>query len=78
MDLRHHLTSVGPGGGEDVGALAGVTLAAVTRFETDKGGLRHSSAEALRKELEGEGVRFHEDRNVAAGPGVALKPDSAD
>ena len=53
--------------------MAKVTPATVTRFETEKGGLQHSSAEAIRKVLEAAGVQFLEAGQVAAGPGVALK-----
>ena len=60
-------------GVRELAEMAGVTPATVTRFETEKGGLQHSSAEAIRKALEAQGVQFLEGGQVAAGPGVALK-----
>jgi transcriptional regulator with XRE-family HTH domain len=59
-------------GVRDLAQIANVTPATVTRFETEKGGLQHSSAEAIRKALEALGVQFLVAGQVAAGPGVAL------
>ena len=60
-------------GVRDLAALANVTPATVTRFETEKGGLQHSSAEAIRKVLESQGIQFLDSGEVAVGPGVALR-----
>lgn len=60
-------------GVRELAALASVTPGTVTRFETGKGGLQHSTAEAIRKALEAQGVQFLEGGQVAAGPGVAMK-----
>lgn len=62
-------------GVRELAELASVTPATVTRFETEKGGLQHASAEAIRKALEAQGVQFLESGQVAAGPGVALEAD---
>lgn len=63
-------------GVRELAELADVTPATVTRFETEKGGLQHSSAEAIRKALEAQGIQFLEDGQVATGPGVAIKNES--
>ena len=62
-------------GVRDLAQVANVTPATVTRFETEKGGLQHSSAEALRKALEAAGIQFLDAGQVAIGPGVALNGD---
>lgn len=51
---------------------AGVSFTTINRFETGKSGLQHSSAEAIRRALEAQGVQFLESGQVAAGPGVAM------
>ena len=60
-------------GVRDLAQIANVTPATVTRFETEKGGLQHSSAEAIRKALEAAGIQFLDAGQVASGPGVAIK-----
>lgn len=60
-------------GVRELAELAGVSFTTISRFETEKGGLQHSTAEALRKALEGQGIQFLDSGEVAAGPGVALK-----
>jgi len=60
-------------GVRDLAQIANVTPATVTRFETEKGGLQHSSAEAIRKALEVAGIQFLDAGQVASGPGVAIK-----
>jgi len=65
-------------GVRELAELAKVTPATVTRFETEKGGLQHSSAEAIRRALEAQGVQFVDSGAVAAGPGVAMKPRDAE
>ena len=59
-------------GVRELADMADVTPATITRFETEKGGLQHSSAEAIRKALEAQGVQFLEGGQVATGSGVAL------
>ena len=61
-------------GVRELAEMADVTPATITRFETEKGGLQHSSAESIRKALEAQGVQFLEGGQVAAGSGVALSP----
>ena len=51
---------------------AGVAFTTINRFETGKSGLQLSSAEAIRRALEAQGVQFLEGGQVAAGPGVAM------
>lgn len=60
-------------GVRDLAELAGISFTTVSRFETGKGGLQHSSAEAIRKALEAQGIQFLESGDVAVGSGVALK-----
>jgi hypothetical protein len=50
-----------------------VSFTTISRFETEKGGLQHSSAEAIRKALEAAGIQFLDAGQVASGPGVAIK-----
>ena len=64
-------------GVRELAAEAGVSFTTVSRFETEKGGLQHSTAEAIRKALEARGIQFLEDGQVAAGVGVAVRPDEA-
>jgi transcriptional regulator with XRE-family HTH domain len=64
-------------GVRELAADAGISFTTVNRFETGKGGLQHSTAEAIRKALEGKGIQFLDSGQVAAGPGVALKDDDA-
>lgn len=59
-------------GVRELADLAGVSFTTISRFETEKGGLQHTSAEAIRKALEAQGVQFLEGGDVASGPGVAL------
>jgi predicted transcriptional regulator len=59
-------------GVRDLAELAGVSFTTINRFETGKSGLQLSSAEAIRKALEAQGVQFLESGQVATGPGVAL------
>ena len=58
----------------DLAQLAGISYVTLNRFETEKSGLQHSSAEAIRKALEAQGIQFLDNGEVAAGPGVAVKP----
>ena len=60
-------------GVRELAELAKVTPATVTRFETEKGGLQLSTAEAIRKALEAQGIQFLDTGQVAAGPGVAVR-----
>lgn len=59
-------------GVRDLAEQAGVSFTTINRFETGKSGLQLSSAEAIRRALEAQGVQFLEGGQVAAGPGVAL------
>ena len=59
-------------GVRDLAEIAGVSFTTISRFETEKGGLQHSSAEAIRKALEAQGIQFLESGAFAAGPGVAI------
>ena len=60
-------------GTRELADLAGVSFTTINRFETEKGGLQHSSAEAIRKAVEARGIQFLDNGGVAEGPGVALK-----
>ncbi|WP_088651645.1 helix-turn-helix domain-containing protein [Marinibacterium profundimaris] len=60
-------------GVRELAAQAGVSFTTINRFETGKSGLQLSSAEAIRRALEAQGVQFLEGGQVATGPGVALE-----
>ncbi|MEO0376545.1 MAG: helix-turn-helix transcriptional regulator, partial [Cyanobacteria bacterium P01_A01_bin.17] len=60
-------------GTRELAETAGVSFTTISRFETEKGGLQHSSAEAIRKALEAKGIQFLDNGEVAGGPGVAIK-----
>jgi transcriptional regulator with XRE-family HTH domain len=60
-------------GVRELAEISGVSFTTVSRFETGKSGLQHSSAEAIRKALESQGIQFLEAGQVAAGMGVAMK-----
>ncbi len=62
-------------GTRELAESAGVSFTTISRFETEKGGMQHASAEAIRKALEAQGIQFLDNGDVAAGPGVALKSD---
>ncbi|SFU06747.1 Helix-turn-helix domain-containing protein [Sedimentitalea nanhaiensis] len=59
-------------GVRDLAELSGVSFTTVSRFETGKGGLQHTTAEAMRKALEVRGIQFLEAGQVALGSGVAI------
>lgn len=63
-------------GVRELAELAEISYVTLSRFETEKSGLQHSTAEAIRKALEAQGIQFLEDGKVAAGPGVALRTDA--
>ncbi|WP_244526594.1 helix-turn-helix domain-containing protein [Marinovum algicola] len=65
-------------GTRELAEIAGVSFTTINRFETEKGGLQHSSAEAIRKALEDKGIQFLDSGQVAAGPGVALNKAEQD
>lgn len=60
-------------GTRELAELANVSFTTISRFETEKGGLQHASAEAIRKALASQGIQFLENGEVATGPGVAFK-----
>ncbi len=60
-------------GTRELAEKAGVSFTTISRFETEKGGMQHASAEAIRKALEAQGIQFLDNGDVAAGPGVAMK-----
>lgn len=60
-------------GVRDLAEMAGVSFTTVSRFETEKGGLHHTSAEAIRKALEARGIQFLDGGQVSSGVGVSLK-----
>lgn len=62
-------------GVRELAELAGVSFTTVSRFETEKGGLQHSTAEALRKALEAQGVQFLEAGEVSIGSGVSFSKE---
>lgn len=65
-------------GTRELAETAGVSFTTINRFETEKSGLQHSSAEAIRKALEAQGIQFLESGSVATGPGVALREGQSD
>ena len=73
MKMARHATGLGM---RELATLAGVAFTTISRFETRKGGIQHSTAEAVRKALEAKGIQFLEEGQVAAGPGVALRSES--
>lgn len=60
-------------GTRELAEIAGISFTTINRFETEKGGLQHSSAEAIRKALEDKGIQFLDSGQVASGPGVAIR-----
>ena len=60
-------------GTRELAEMAGVSFTTINRFETEKGGLQHTSAEAIRKALEAQGIQFLDSGDVATGPGVVLQ-----
>ncbi len=65
-------------GVRDLAEIANVTPATVTRFETEKGGLQHSSAEAIRRALEARGIQFLEGGQVASAAGITYQAPELD
>lgn len=63
-------------GVRELATLANVSFTTISRFETGKGGLQHSSAEAIRAALEGQGIQFLRTGEVANGSGIALNESS--
>lgn len=59
-------------GTRELAEMAGVSFTTISRFETEKGGLQHSNAEAIRKTLEAQGIQFLEKGDTANGVGVVL------
>lgn len=56
--------------------IAGIPLITLRRVEgrsDHKGLVSDATVEAIKKALEGQGIQFLEDGQVAAGPGVALR-----
>jgi len=60
-------------GVRDLAEQAGVSFTTVSRFETGKGGLQLTTAEALRKALEAQGIQFLDGGDTALGAGVAVR-----
>ena len=63
-------------GTRELAELAGVSFTTINRFETEKGGMQHNTAEAVRMVLESRGIQFLTNGDVAAGPGVAVSSKS--
>lgn len=62
-------------GVRELADLAGVSFTTINRFETEKGGIQHSTAEAIRKALEAQGIVFIPENG--GGPGVRLSSSSS-
>lgn len=60
-------------GVRELGEMAGVSFTTISRFETGKSGLQHSTAEAIRVALESRGIQFLDSGQISAGPGIAVK-----
>jgi predicted transcriptional regulator len=69
LRMARAATQLGVG---EVAELAGVSFTTISRFETGKSGLQLSTAEAIRRALEAQGVQLLEAGQVAAGQGVAV------
>ncbi len=54
----------------ELGESSGVSFVSISRFENEKSGLQHASAEAIRKALEAQGIEFIPENG--GGPGVRL------
>lgn len=66
-------------GVRELAGLADVSFTTISRFETGRGGLQHSSAEAIRTALEAQGIQFLRDGEIAKGVGIAdTRPVSSD
>ncbi|MEL7258417.1 MAG: helix-turn-helix transcriptional regulator [Pseudomonadota bacterium] len=52
-----------------------ITLRRVEGKPPHKGLVSEETVQAIRKALEAQGIQFLDNGTVAAGPGVALKPD---
>ncbi len=59
-------------GTRELAEMAGVSFTTINRFETEKGGMQHSNAEAIRKTLEAQGIQFLDRGDMANGAGVVL------
>lgn len=64
-------------GVRELAELAGISFTTISRFETGKSGLQHSTAEALRKALEAKGIQFIESGHVATGIGVSIRAEDS-
>ena len=64
-------------GVRELAEIAGVSFTTISRFETGKSGLQHSTAEAIRKALEERGIQFLESGHVADGSGVTVRTDGS-
>jgi len=62
-------------GVRELATLAKVSFTTISRFETGKGGLQHSSAEAIRSALEEQGIQFLRSGDVANGSGISLSEE---
>ena len=60
-------------GVRELAEIAGVSFTTISRFETGKSGLQHSTAEAIRKALESRGIQFLESGQISAGSGITLR-----
>lgn len=59
-------------GVRELAELAGVSFTTINRFENERGGLNHNSAEAIQKALELQGIQMLKTGEVAGGPGVSV------
>ncbi|SFE20745.1 hypothetical protein SAMN04488523_105315 [Sulfitobacter brevis] len=64
-------------GVRDLAAMAEVSFTTISRFETGKGGLQHSSAEAIQSALESHGIQFLRGGDIARGLGIAVNKAGA-
>jgi hypothetical protein len=55
--------------------MAGVTTATITRYENERGGLLAATRDKIQAALEGAGISFLAEGDIAGGPGVAMRTE---
>ncbi|MEJ6393834.1 helix-turn-helix transcriptional regulator [Gymnodinialimonas sp. 2305UL16-5] len=65
-------------GVRELAALSGVSFTTISRFETGRGGLQRSTAQAIQNALEEAGIRFLDAGDTVGGPAVEINDLQAD